>query len=60
MNNGRASIDWRGAALAMLLLSLHGAAWLLSHGGRLMQCGGEHLRAVGAALNPATPERRRK
>lgn len=58
--NGRASVNWRGAVLATLRLSLHGAAWLLIHGGRLMQFGGEHLSAVCAALNPATPEWRRQ
>jgi hypothetical protein len=58
--NGRASVNWRGAALVTLRLSLHGAAWLLIHGGRLMQYCGEHLSALGAALNPTPNNPRRQ
>ena len=38
------SINWRRHGLSILRLALHCIGWLLTHGGRLLESGGENAQ----------------
>ena len=46
MKRGIRSIDWRRHGLTILRLSLHGAGWVLTNAGRLLESAGETLSDV--------------
>jgi hypothetical protein len=46
------SIDWRQHGLRIARLALRGSGWMLTHGGRLLQIGGETLSAIGNGIRP--------
>jgi len=51
------SVHWRRHGLTALRLALQGIAWLLTHGGRLLESGGETLSALAdmARAKPLRP-----